>query len=213
MSENNASPRVAFFSGENIPLELHKVRIVQKLHLRPVERRLEAIREAGFNTFLLETKDIFLDMLTDSGTNAMSDQQLGSMMVADDAYAGSASFTRMQKAIKDVFGMSLVLPVHQGRAAENVISKTFVKQGDVVPMNYHFTTTKAHIDINGGEILEIFTDQALKIKSTNPFKGNIDTAKLKDVIQKYRPGPHPLRQNGGLHQPHRRSALLHGQHA
>ena len=191
MSDNNASPRVAFFSGENIPLELHKVRIVQKLHLRPVERRLEAIREAGFNTFLLETKDIFLDMLTDSGTNAMSDQQIGSMMVADDAYAGSASFTRMQKAIKDVFGMSLVLPVHQGRAAENVISKTFVKQGDVVPMNYHFTTTKAHIDINGGEILEIFTDEALKIKSSNPFKGNIDTNKLKDVIQKYGPGRIP----------------------
>ena len=179
------TPQVKFYSGEEIPLELHKVRIVQKLHLRPIERRKEAMEEAGFNTFLLETKDVFLDMLTDSGTNAMSDQQLGSMMVADDAYAGSASFTRMRDAVREVFGTQHVLPVHQGRAAENIISKVFVTPGDVVPMNYHFTTTKAHIDINGGQVLEIYTDEALKIKSECPFKGNLDLDKFAAVIEKY----------------------------
>ncbi len=185
MPENNASPRIAYFTGEDIPLELHKVRIVQKLHLRPVERRLEAMREAGFNTFLLETRDTFLDMLTDSGTNAMSDRQLGSMMTADDAYAGSASFERMKNAIRETLGMEYVLPVHQGRAAENIISKTFVDEGQVVPMNYHFTTTKAHIDVNGGEILEIFTDEALKVRSSHPFKGNMDIDRLHATIAKY----------------------------
>ncbi len=182
---------VKFFSGEQIPLELHKVRIVQKLHLRPVEERHRAIETAGYNTFLLHTKDTYLDMLTDSGTNAMSDQQLGSMMVADDAYAGSASFARMQEAVRDVFGTTHVLPVHQGRAAENIISKTFIKPGDIVPMNYHFTTTKAHIDINGGKILEIFTEEALKLKSSHPFKGNLDLKKLAAVIQEYGPARIP----------------------
>ncbi len=186
MNEASApTPQVRFYSGKEIPLELHKVRIVQKLHLRPIERRKQAMEEAGFNTFLLETKDVFLDMLTDSGTNAMSDQQLGSMMVADDAYAGSASFARMQDAVREVFGMHHVLPVHQGRAAENIISKTFIKPGDVVPMNYHFTTTKAHIDINGGQILEIYTDEALKLQSDCPFKGNLDLKKFEQVIAKY----------------------------
>lgn len=192
MNDDSApSPQVKFFSGQEIPLELHKVRIVQKLHLRPVEERHRAMDAAGYNTFLLHTKDLFLDMLTDSGTNAMSDQQLSSMMVADDAYAGSASFSRMQEAIRDVFGMTHVLPVHQGRAAENIISKTFIKPGDVVPMNYHFTTTKAHIDINGGKVLEIYTDEALKIKSDHPFKGNLDLKKLEAVIAEYGPSRIP----------------------
>lgn len=183
---NQASPKkIKFSSGEEIPVELHKVRIVQKLHLKPIDDRLKAIKKGGFNTFLLNTADIFLDMLTDSGTNAMSDNQLASMHQADDAYAGSQSFYRMEAAIKEVFGKELVLPVHQGRAAENVISKTFIKSGDVIPMNYHFTTTKAHMEINGGEIAEIFTDEALKIKSNHPFKGNIDIQKLKDLIAKH----------------------------
>jgi tryptophanase len=183
---NQGSPqKIKFSSGEEIPVELHKVRIVQKLHLKPIDDRLKAIEKGGFNTFLLNTADIFLDMLTDSGTNAMSDNQLASMHQADDAYAGSQSFYRMEAAIKEVFGKELVLPVHQGRAAENVISKTFIKAGDIIPMNYHFTTTKAHMEINGGEIAEIFTDEALKIKSSHPFKGCIDIQKLKDLIAKY----------------------------
>ncbi len=186
MHDDSAFPtQVKFFSGEEIPLELHKVRIVQKLHLRPVEDRHHAMETAGYNTFLLQTKDLFLDMLTDSGTNAMSDEQLGSMMVADDAYAGSASFARMQEAIREVFGTTLVLPVHQGRAAENIISKTFIRPGDLIPMNYHFTTTKAHIDINGGRVLELYTDEALKIRSSHPFKGNMDLAKLAATIAEF----------------------------
>jgi tyrosine phenol-lyase len=179
------SSKVKFFNGEDIPLELHKVRIVQKLFLNPIDQRLKAMRNAGFNTFQLSTLDVFLDMLTDSGTNAMSDNQVASMLQADDAYAGSQSFYRMEAAIREVFGTEHVLPVHQGRAAENIISQTFIKKGDIIPMNYHFTTTKAHMEINGGTIFEIYTDEALKIKSTVPFKGNIDINKLKDLIKKY----------------------------
>lgn len=135
--------RVKFYRGGDLPLEMHKVRVVQKLHLVPIERRIEAMKEAGFNTFRLSTRDVFLDMLTDSGTNAMSDNQLAAMMRADDAYAGSQSFERLQKAVEDVLGKKYLLPVHQGRAAENVICRSFVKPGHVVPMNYHFTTTLA----------------------------------------------------------------------
>ncbi len=180
--ENNT---VKFFEGGNIPLELHKVRIVQKLFLKPVEERKKAMLDAGCNTFLLNTKDIFLDMLTDSGTNAMSDNQVASMLRADDAYAGSQSYDRLLKAVQDVFGKQLYLPVHQGRAAENIIGKTFVKEGSVIPMNYHFTTTKEHIAINGGSIEEILYDEALNIKSDNPFKGNLEIKKLYEVIDKY----------------------------
>jgi tyrosine phenol-lyase len=158
--KENGLQKVKFYSGIDIPVELHKVRIVQKLHLKPVEERLAAIEKGGYNTFLLNTKDIFLDMLTDSGTNAMSDNQLSSMMQADDAYAGSQSFYRMEAAIQEVFGKQYLLPVHQGRAAENIISQVFIKKGDIIPMNYHFTTTKAHMELNGGKVLEIFTDEA-----------------------------------------------------
>ncbi len=183
--DSSQTQTVKFFSGKEMPLELHKVRVVQKLFLKPIEERLDAIAKGGYNTFLLNTADIFLDMLTDSGTNAMSDNQVASMHQADDAYAGSQSFYRMESAVREVFGKHYVLPVHQGRAAENIISQTFVKTGDVIPMNYHFTTTKAHFEMNGGEIFEIYTDEALKIKSNHPFKGNIDIQKLKDIIKKY----------------------------
>jgi tyrosine phenol-lyase len=182
---NPASTEIKFSNGLNIPVELHKVRMVQKLFLKPIADRLAAIEKGGYNTFQLNTLDIFLDMLTDSGTNAMSDNQISSMLKADDAYAGSQSFYRMQDAVREVFGKHWVLPVHQGRAAESIISQTFIKKGDVIPMNYHFTTTKAHMELNGGEVLEIFTDEALKIKSSVPFKGNIDIDKLKAVIAKY----------------------------
>lgn len=183
--EQNGMPVVKFFSGKKIPVELHKVRIVQKLYLKNIEDRYNAIAEAGYNTFLLNTKDIFLDMLTDSGTNAMSDNQVASMLQADDAYAGSQSFYRMETALREVFGKFFVLPAHQGRAAENIISQAFIKKGDVIPMNYHFTTTKAHMELNGATIFEIYTDEALKIKSTNPFKGNIDINKLENIIREY----------------------------
>ena len=180
--QNNA---IKFYSGEQIPVELHKVRIVQKLFLKPIEERKAAMEEAGFNTFLLNTKDVFLDMLTDSGTNAMSDNQVASMLKADDAYAGSQSFYRMEEALRDVFGKHYVLPAHQGRAAENIVSQAFIKKGDVIPMNYHFTTTKEHMELNGGKVLEIYGDDALEIKSDKPFKGNIDIEKLKAVFKEY----------------------------
>ena len=176
---------VKFYMSESIPLELHKVRVVQKLNLVPIERRFNAIQEAGFNTFRLTTKDVFLDMLTDSGTNAMSDNQIAAMFQADDAYAGSQSFMRLQKAVEDVLGKKYYLPVHQGRAAENVISKAFIKKGDVIPMNYHFTTALAHILESGATIAELLYDDALQIKSNNPFKGNIDIDKLVACIEKH----------------------------
>jgi tyrosine phenol-lyase len=183
--ESNGIVNVRFDSGKNVPLELHKVRIVQKLHLKPIEERLKAIGEGGYNTFLLKTTDLFLDMLTDSGTNAMSDNQVASMLQADDAYAGSQSYYRMEEAIQKVFGTKYLLPVHQGRAAENIISQTFIKKGDIIPMNYHFTTTKAHMELNGGTIFEIYAEEAIKIKSTHPFKGNIDLDKFKTLIKRY----------------------------
>lgn len=187
-----ASPVIKFASGEQIPIELHKVRMVQKLHLKPIEERLVAVKEAGYNSFLMSTRDIFLDMLTDSGTNAMSDQQVSSMLQADDAYAGSQSFERAKKAVQDVFGTEYFLPVHQGRAAEHIVFQAFVEPGHVVPMNYHFTTTKAHIELPGGVIDEIFTDEGLKIKSSFPFKGNIDIDKLKALIDRHGPEKIPF---------------------
>jgi tryptophanase len=182
---NQNSTTIKFYKEEQIPVELHKVRVVQKLFLRPIDERAKAMEAAGFNTFLLDTSNVFLDMLTDSGTNAMSDNQIASMHQADDAYAGSQSFYRMEKAVRDVFGKHYVMPVHQGRAAENIISQVFIKKGDVIPMNYHFTTTKEHMMINGGTVLEIYTDKALDIKSSEPFKGNIDIDKLKAVFAEY----------------------------
>ncbi len=184
MSNQNITT-IKFHSGDQIPVELHKVRVVQKLYLKPIEERYSAIEKAGYNTFLLSTKDIFLDQLTDSGTNAMSDNQIASMLQADDAYAGSQSFYRMEEAAREVFGKYYVLPAHQGRAAENIISQVFIKKGQVIPMNYHFTTTKEHMEINGGKVLEIYTDEALKIKSNVKFKGNIDIEKLKAVFEEY----------------------------
>lgn len=183
--ESNGMPVIKFFSGKKIPVELHKVRIVQKLNLKKIDERYKAMNDAGYNTFLLSTSDVFLDMLTDSGTNAMSDNQLASMMHADDAYAGSQSFYRMEAALREVFGKQYVLPAHQGRAAENIVSRAFIKEGDIIPMNYHFTTTKAHMEMNGGTIFEIYTDEALKLKSSHPFKGNIDIQKLKNLISEY----------------------------
>ncbi|MBD9180586.1 MAG: tryptophanase [Odoribacter splanchnicus] len=183
---------IKFYKIKDMPLELHKVRVVQKLHLVPINRRLEAIEEAGFNTFRLNTTDVFLDMLTDSGTNAMSDNQVAAMFRADDAYAGSQSFERLKKAVEDVLGKSYLLPVHQGRAAENIICRTFVKPGSVIPTNYHFTTTLAHIMENGGTIEELLYDHALEIKSSHPFKGNMNIEKLVECIEHHGPEKIPF---------------------
>ncbi|MDR2764454.1 MAG: tryptophanase, partial [Tannerella sp.] len=181
---NNKTLKIKFYNGENIPLELHKVRVVQKLNLVPIERRLEALYEGGFNTFRLTTNDVFLDMLTDSGTNAMSDMQVSAMMHADDAYAGSQSFARLQKAVEDVLKKKYLLPAHQGRAAENVITHAYIKKkGDLIPTNYHFTTFLAHVTQYGGRIVELLYDEAYNISSTHPFKGNMNVEKLDEVIR------------------------------
>src|SRR5690606_4312040 len=119
------SMRIKLSNGKELPIEMHKIRIVQKAHLVPVRQRLRVMEEGGYNTFLLRTRDVFLDMLTDSGTNAMSDNQLAAMMVADDAYAGSESFYKLADAVKEVFGYEYLLPAHQGRAAEHLIAKAF----------------------------------------------------------------------------------------
>jgi tryptophanase len=175
---------IKFYSGEQIPLELHKVRVVQKLHLVPIERRLEALHEGGFNTFRLSTKDVFLDMLTDSGTNAMSDMQLSAMMHADDAYAGSQSFYRLLKAVQDVLRKQYYLPTHQGRAAENILAKAYVtKPGALIPTNYHFTTFLADVTMYGGRVVELLYDEAFNISSSHPFKGNMNVEKLDEVIR------------------------------
>ena len=175
---------IKFADGRRIPLEMHKVRIVQKLNLPPVERRLAAINEAGNNTFLLKNEDIFLDMLTDSGVNAMSDEQFAAMMRADDSYAGSATFTRLEQKVQELFGTPFFLPTHQGRACENILAETFVKPGNVVPMNFHFTTTKAHITRQGGRVEELVIDEGRKAVSEFPFKGNFDLDKLRALIQR-----------------------------
>jgi tyrosine phenol-lyase len=172
-------------NGREIPIEMHKVRIVQQTKLPPISQRRRAIDAAGYNTFLLRTRDVFLDMLTDSGTNAMSDNQLAAMMVSDDAYAGSESFYKLADAVRDVFGFEYTLPVHQGRAAEHLLAKVFVKPGDVVLMNYHFTTTKAHFELAGATVLEIYHDAALEAASDHPFKGNLDPQKFRDAIARY----------------------------
>jgi tryptophanase len=179
---NSTESAIRFFSGENIPLEMHKVRMVQRISLLPLENRRRAIEEAHCNTFLLANRDVFLDMLTDSGVNAMSEKQYAAMMMADDSYAGSETFYRLRQSITDVFGAKHFLPAHQGRACENIIANAFVRAGTVTIMNYHFTTTRAHILRLGGSVREVIVDEAMNTASNCPFKGNFDMQKLQEVV-------------------------------
>lgn len=175
--------KVQFYKGEQqVPLEMHKVRVVQKLFLPPVEERVEKIGGAGNNTFLLQNKDVFMDMLTDSGVNAMSDNQIAASMQADDSYAGSETYNRLLKAIRQVFGTEYFLPAHQGRACENILAEAFIKPGDVIPMNFHFTTTKAHITRVGGRVEELVIKEGLDPHTDHPFKGNFDLGHLRKLI-------------------------------
>lgn len=178
---------VKFYKKEyQVPLEMHKVRIVQKLFLPPVEKRVEYINEAGNNTFLLQNKDVFMDMLTDSGVNAMSDLQQAAMLRADDSYAGSETCNRLKRALEDVFGTKYFLPAHQGRACENILAEAYVKPGYIIPMNFHFTTTKAHITRLGGEVVELVTASGLEPQNDNPFKGDFDIPALRKLIAEKR---------------------------
>ena len=175
---------IKFYSRPAVPLEMHKVKIVQKLNLLPAEQRLQKMEDAGFNTFLLHNGDIFMDMLTDSGVNAMSDNMQSAMLRADDAYAGSETFYRMNAKLTELFGMKHLLPAHQGRACEHILAQHFVKPGNCVIMNYHFTTSKAHVTRLGGHVEELVKDEGLVTKSDLPFKGNIDLDKVKACIEK-----------------------------
>jgi len=177
--------KIKLWSGEKLPLEMHKVRIVEKLRLIPIDERKAAMEKAGFNTFLLRNKDVFMDMLTDSGVNAMSDRQLAAMMTSDDSYAGSESFYKFEAKLQELFGMDFVLPAHQGRACENLLAQVFVKEGSIIPMNYHFTTTKAHIQLNGGSVEEIIIKEGLNIESDFPFKGNMDLDALEKLLKEH----------------------------
>ena len=176
-------PEIKFYNRAPVPMEMHKVKIVQKLSLLPVKERLAKLEEAGFNTFLLHNGDIFMDMLTDSGVNAMSDQMQAAMLRADDAYAGSETFYRMQQKLEELFGISHLLPTHQGRACEHIVAQHFVRTGSCVIMNYHFTTSKAHVTRLGGKVEELVKDEGLVTKSTLPFKGNIDMDKMRRCIE------------------------------
>jgi tyrosine phenol-lyase len=178
---------ITLADGRRVPVEMHRVKIVQKIHLIPAIERLKCIREVGYNTFLLPSREVFLDMLTDSGTNAMSDNQLAAMMVADDAYAGSESFFKLARVVKKVFGFENTLPVHQGRAAEHLLAKVFIKPSQVVLNNYHFPSTRVHVELVGARILDLVGDNALIPAGNEPFKGNIAIAKLKRAIAEHGP--------------------------
>ena len=143
------------------------------------EERKESLERAGYNTFLIDSEDVYIDLLTDSGTTAMSDAQWGALMTGDEAYAGSKSWKRLEQAVRDVYGYRYVLPTHQGRGAENILSQLKIKEGDYVPGNMYFTTTRAHQEMNGATFVDIIIDEAHDPTIDLPFKGNVDLEKLR----------------------------------
>ena len=159
-----------------------KIKMVEPIRMLTQEQRTTAIREAGYNTFLLRSDDVYIDLLTDSGTSAMSDDQWAGLMVGDEAYAGSRSFYHLCEAVADVYGYPELVPTHQGRGAEHILSQVLIEPGDVVPGNMYFTTTKFHQEHAGGRFVDVIIDEAHQPHSTFPFKGNIDLAKLAAVV-------------------------------
>ncbi len=184
--------KIKFFSGQRIPMEMHRAKVVQKLTLVDIDTRKQNLEAAGYNQFLLKNDAIFLDMLTDSGMNVMSDKQLAAAMTGDDAYAGSRTFFELADKIKEIFDFDFFLPVHQGRACEHLLARVFVKPGDVIAMNYHFTTTRAHIMLCGGSVVELNLPDSLDNSSANPFKGNFDLDKLNALIAEVGPQKMPF---------------------
>lgn len=162
--------------------EPYKIKAVEPIHLTTREQREKAIAEAGYNTFLLHSKDVYIDLLTDSGTNAMSDRQWAGIMLGDEAYAGSENFYHLEAAVKDCYGYEYLVPTHQGRGAENLLSSTLIKPGDHVPGNMYFTTTRFHQEANGATFHDIIIDEAHDTSSLNEFKGNVDLEKLERLI-------------------------------
>jgi len=160
-----------------------KIKMVEPIRMISREARQNALDEAGYNTFLLRSADVYIDLLTDSGTSAMSDRQWAGLMLGDEAYAGSVNFYRLEEAIRQYYGYTHVVPTHQGRGAEHLISQALIKKGDFIPGNMYFTTTRLHQELAGGTFVDVIIDEAHNPKSMHPFKGNIDLEKLETLIK------------------------------
>jgi tyrosine phenol-lyase len=168
--------------------EPYKIKMVEPITLLPKEERAERIKEAGYNTFLLRSKDVFIDLLTDSGTNAMSHYQWAGLMLGDEAYAGSENWIHLEETVKDLFGFKYVVPTHQGRGAENLISLILIKPGMHIPGNMYFTTTRAHMELQGGIFVDVIRDEAHEPERDDiPFKGDVDLEKYEALIKKVGP--------------------------
>ena len=165
--------------------ESYKIKMVEHIRRSTKEERLKWIKEAKYNLFNLKSEHVFVDLLTDSGTGAMSDKQWSEMMLGDESYAGASSYFKLKNAIKEIFGFEYFLPTHQGRAAENVLFSTLVKEGDYVPGNSHFDTTKGHIEFRKAHAIDCTIDEAFDTTVYHPFKGNVDINKLEAALVKY----------------------------
>ena len=170
-------------AGRRSWAEPWKIKMVEPLRMTTRAERELAIREAGYNTFLLKSADVYIDLLTDSGTSAMSDRQWAGMMLGDEAYAGSVNFYHLEEAIQKYYGFKYIVPTHQGRGAEHLISQAVIKKGQYVPGNMYFTTTRLHQEMAGGIFADVIIDEAHDPQSLHPFKGNIDLQKLEDLIR------------------------------
>lgn len=165
--------------------EPYKIKMVELIHMTTRSDREKIIKKAGYNTFLLKSKDVYIDLLTDSGTSAMSDRQWAGIMLGDEAYAGSENFYNLETSVKKHYGYKYLIPTHQGRGAEHLISKIMIKPGDIIPGNMYFTTTKLHQELAGGKFVDIIIKEAHDPENTFPFKGNVDLNKLEKIINKY----------------------------
>ncbi len=162
--------------------EPYKIKVVEPIRMTSREERVVAAREAGYNTFLLRSDDVYIDLLTDSGTSAMSDNQWAGLMIGDEAYAGSKSFYNLVSAVSDVYGYEELVPTHQGRGAEHILSQILISDGDYIPGNMYFTTTRFHQEHAGGKFVDVIIDEAHDPTSLHPFKGNVDLDKLHNLI-------------------------------